>query len=95
MENGISVAHSNEDKISHARDKGKPHGGEFRLEIFASLIGEFTCAAHMGFIGQTSECAGLSDAIGIERLAGFLENFGDFCRGNSVSDAKVGQALDF
>ena len=49
----------------------------------------------MVFVGESSERAGLSDAVCVERLAGFLKNLGDAGGCEAVADAEIRKALDF
>ena len=95
VEDFIAVADVDEDEIGVAGDVFEAHFGELLLEIGAARVGEFAGFALVIEVLEASDGAGLGDGVGVEGLAGFLQDADDAFCSEAVADAEAGEALDF
>jgi hypothetical protein len=95
FENGVAVADFDEDEVGVAGDVFEAHGGELVLEVGAAFVGDGFGFGLVIFVEEAGEGGGLGEGVGVEGLAGALEDFDEFGRAEAVTDAEAGEALDF
>ena len=65
------------------------------MEAISAGIGHGDSFFYVIRVGEAGECGDLGGSGGVEGLAGFLKNRSDVGAGETIADAKGGQALDF
>ena len=95
FKNRGSIADIYHHKICRARNEVEFHFGELLLEIGSAGVDGFLGLSLMHVVVERGECAGLGEAVDIEWLPGFLQNFHQFARSHAVADAQTGQAVNF
>ena len=95
FEDGVAVADFDEDEVRVAGDVFEAHGGELVLEVDAAFVGDGFGFGLVIFVEEAGEGGGLGEGVGVEGLAGALEDLDEFGRAEAVTDAEAGEALDF
>ena len=95
FEDGVAVADFDEDEVGVAGDVFEAHGGELVLEVDAAFVSDGFGFGLVVVIEEAGEGGGLGEGVGVEGLAGALEDFDEFGWAEAVADAEAGEALDF
>ena len=81
-------------EIGKTRHKFQAHPNKSGLQECPTLVRDGLRARLVFEVGETGQRPGLRDAVGVEGLAGFLQNVDHLRRGDAVADAQAGEALD-
>ena len=92
LEDSIAIAHIHEHKVGNAGYVLQAHGDKFLLQVGAALVSQFARVAHVLLVEKSGKSAGLSDPIGIERLARSLKHGGQLGSGDPVADTEIRKA---